>query len=146
MLNYNEILDSVFTLVRELGHTMHNWYSDDIHPFVAIFVVEVAYTFNEKLLLDYMMTNTKYSKERITLLIQAINNISDAFFRQTRFADYKYQVYPLAEQGKPINAKTLAAIWKKLDKAYFGDVLKEHENHNYVWGRTPHFYEIPYYY
>ncbi|MEN8119194.1 MAG: oligoendopeptidase F [Bacteroidota bacterium] len=149
MLNYDGTLDYVFTLAHELGHTMHTWYSDENQPFAThdytIFVAEVASTFNERLLLDYMMENTKDPKERITLLTQAINGISGTFFRQTRFADYEYQVHTLAEQGKPINAKVLADIWKELDKAYFGDVLTEHENHNYVWGRISHFYGMPYY-
>ncbi len=149
MLNYDGTLDYVFTLAHELGHTMHTWYSNENQSYAThdytIFVAEVASTFNERLLLDYMMENTKDPKERITLLTQAINGISGTFFRQTRFADYEYQVHTLAEQGKPINAKVLAGIWQELDKAYFGDILTEHENHNYVWGRVPHFHGMPYY-
>ncbi|MBN1251384.1 MAG: oligoendopeptidase F [Bacteroidales bacterium] len=149
MLNYDGTLDYVFTLAHELGHTMHTWYSDENQPFAkhdyTIFVAEVASTFNERLLLDYMLKNSKDPKERITLLTQAINNISGTFFRQTRFADFEYQVYTRAEQGLPINAEVLADIWGQLDKAYFGDVLSDDENHKYVWGRISHFYGMPYY-
>ena len=149
MLNYDGTLDYVFTLAHELGHTMHTWYSDENQPFAlhgyTIFVAEVASTFNERLLLDYMLKNTKDPKERITLLTQAINNISGTFYRQTRFADYEYQVYTLAEQGKPINKTVLSNIWKELDIQYFGDVLEENQYDDYIWAMIPHFHGSPYY-
>ncbi len=149
MLNYDGTLDYVFTLAHELGHTMHTWYSDENQPYAkhsyTIFVAEVASTFNEQLLLDYMMKNTKDPKERITLLTQAINNISGTFYRQTRFADYEYQVYTLAEQGKPINKIVLSEIWHELDKQYFGEVLEENQYDDYIWAMIPHFHNSPYY-
>jgi len=149
MLNYDGTLDYVFTLAHELGHTMHTWYSDENQPFAThgytIFVAEVASTFNERLLLDYMLKNSKDPKERITLLTQAINNISGTFYRQTRFADYEYQVHTLAEQGKPINETVLSNIWKELDVQYFGDVLEENQYDDYIWAMIPHFHGTPYY-
>ncbi|RLD76747.1 MAG: oligoendopeptidase F [Bacteroidetes bacterium] len=149
MLNYDGTLDYVFTLAHELGHTMHTWYSDENQPFAlhgyTIFVAEVASTFNERLLLDYMLKNTKDPKERITLLTQAINNISGTFYRQTRFADYEYQVHALAEQGKPINKAVLSGIWKELDVQYFGDVLEENQYDDYIWAMIPHFHGTPFY-
>ena len=91
LLNYNKTLDSVFTLAHELGHTLHTLYSDENQPFsmsdYTIFVAEVASTFNERLLLDYMLTKTEDPKERIALLEQEIRNITGTFYFQALLAD-----------------------------------------------------------
>ncbi|WP_430814084.1 oligoendopeptidase F [Carboxylicivirga sp. RSCT41] len=149
LLNYDETLDYVFTLAHELGHTMHTTLSNETQPFAThgytIFVAEVASTFNERLLLDYMMENTKDPKERIALLNQAIQGIIGTFYAQTMFADYEYQVHSLAEQGRPVNADILTNIWKGLADTYYGDVSEETMYSGYAWTRIPHFYNSPFY-
>ncbi|MCU4155905.1 oligoendopeptidase F [Carboxylicivirga sp. A043] len=149
LLNYDETLDYVFTLAHELGHTMHTTLSNETQPFAThsytIFVAEVASTFNERLLLDYMMENTKDPKERIALLNQAIQGIIGTFYAQTMFADYEYQVHALAEQGRPVNADILTNIWKGLADTYYGDVSEETMYSGYAWTRIPHFYNSPFY-
>ncbi|MCG8581840.1 MAG: oligoendopeptidase F [Bacteroidales bacterium] len=149
LLNYDETLDYVFTLAHELGHTMHTTLSNETQPFAThsytIFVAEVASTFNERLLLDYMMEKTKDPKERIALLNQAIQGIIGTFYAQTMFADYEYQVHTLAEQGRPVNADILTNIWKGLADTYYGDVSEETMYSGYAWTRIPHFYNSPFY-
>src|SRR5574338_845116 len=99
LMNYNGTLDNVFTLGHELGHTMHTLYSQESQPFstssYTIFVAEVASTFNERLLLDYMLSKTTDPKERINLLQQAIQGITGTFYFQILLADYELQVHTL---------------------------------------------------
>jgi len=149
LLNYNGTLDYVFTLAHELGHTMHTTLSNETQPFAThnytIFVAEVASTFNERLLLDHMMKNTKDPKERIALLNQTIQGIIGTFYAQSMFADYEYQVHQMAEKGQPINADVLTGIWKGLAEQYYGDTSEETQYSGYAWTRIPHFYNSPFY-
>lgn len=149
LLNYDGTLDYVFTLAHELGHTMHTTLSSETQPFAThnytIFVAEVASTFNERLLLDYMMKNTTDPKERIALLNQSIQGIIGTFFAQSMFADYEYQIHSLVEQGKPINADILTTVWGDIADKYYGDVTEKTMYSNYPWTRVPHFYNSPYY-
>jgi oligoendopeptidase F len=149
LINYNETLDNVFTLGHELGHTMHTLLSDENQPFATsdytIFVAEVASTFNEDLLLDYLLTQTKDPKERINLLQQAIRGITGTFYFQTLLADFELQAHKLAEDGKPITAEVLNKIMDDLFTAYYGDTYDKDALLDRVWARIPHIYRSPFY-
>ena len=149
LLNYNKTLDSVFTLAHELGHTLHTLYSDENQPFsmadYTIFVAEVASTFNERLLLDYMLENTNDPKERIALLEQEIGNIVGTFYFQALLADYEYQAHKLAETGEPITAEVLSKIMEDLFDKYYGDIIEKDDLIYIFWARVPHFFNSPFY-
>ena len=149
LLNYNKTLDSVFTLAHELGHTLHTLYSDENQPFsmadYTIFVAEVASTFNERLLLDYMLENTNAPKERIALLEQEIGNIVGTFYFQALLADYEYQAHKLAEAGEPITAEVLSKIMEDLFDKYYGDIIEKDDLIYIFWARVPHFFNSPFY-
>ena len=149
LLNYNKTLDSVFTLAHELGHTLHTLYSDENQPFsmadYTIFVAEVASTFNERLLLDYMLENTNDPKERIALLEQEIGNIVGTFYFQALLADYEYQAHKLAEAGEPITAEVLSKIMEDLFDKYYGDIIEKDDLIYIFWARVPHFFNSPFY-
>jgi len=149
LLNYNKTLDSVFTLAHELGHTLHTLYSDENQPFsmadYTIFVAEVASTFNERLLLDYMLENTNDPKERIALLEQEIGNIVGTFYFQALLADYEYQAHKLAEAGEPITSEVLSKIMEDLFDKYYGDIIEKDDLIYIFWARVPHFFNSPFY-
>jgi len=149
LLNYNKTLDSVFTLAHELGHTLHTLYSDENQPFsmadYTIFVAEVASTFNERLLLDYMLENTNDPKEKIALLEQEIGNIVGTFYFQALLADYEYQAHKLAEAGEPITAEVLSKIMEDLFDKYYGDIIEKDDLIYIFWARVPHFFNSPFY-
>ena len=149
LLNYNKTLDSVFTLAHELGHTLHTLYSDENQPFstsgYTIFVAEVASTFNEKLLLDYMLENTEDPLEKIALLEQEIRNITGTFYFQALLADYEYQAHELVEKGEPVTAEILTRIVEKLFDEYYGENVEKEELLYVLWARIPHFFNSPFY-
>ena len=149
LLNYNKTLDSVFTLAHELGHTLHTLYSQENQPFstsdYTIFVAEVASTFNERLLLDYMLEKTQDPTEKIALLEQEIRNITGTFYFQALLADYEYQAHKLAETGQPITADVLSKITEDLFYTYYGDEIEKDELLSIFWSRVPHFFNSPFY-
>jgi oligoendopeptidase F len=149
LLNYNDTLDSVFTLAHEMGHSMHTMLSEAHQPFVysdyTIFVAEVPSTLSEMLFFDHMLSRTSDQRERIVLLQHAIDDIVGTFFRQCLFADYELQAHRLAEQGEPITAEALSRIYFDLLKAYHGDAMTYDDSAQITWARVPHFFGSPYY-
>lgn len=149
LLNYQSTMDDVFTLAHELGHTLHTMLSSETQPYAlhdyTIFVAEVASTFNERLLLDYMIQNTNDPIEKIALIEQALGNIVGTFYIQSLFADYEYQAHKLVEEGKAVTPDVLSGIMENLFNEYFGDTLIMDELQKIVWSRIPHFFNSPYY-
>ena len=149
LLNYQSTLDDVFTLAHELGHTLHTMLSNENQPYAThdytIFVAEVASTFNERLLLDYMIKNSNDPIEKIALIEQALGNIVGTFYIQTLFANYEYQAHKLIEEGKAVTPDVLSGIMDNLFKEYFGDSITMDELQKIIWARIPHFFNSPYY-
>ncbi len=149
LLNYNETLDAVFTLAHEMGHSMHTLLSHAAQPFVyagyTIFVAEVPSTLSEALFLDLMLERASTRDERIVLLQHAINEITSTFYTQVLFADFELQAHRLVEQDQPVTADVLNAIYSKLLKEYYADVIDEEEMSRLTWARIPHFFSTPYY-
>ena len=150
MLNFNGKLDDCFTLAHESGHSTHTLFSEKYQPVetqsYTIFVAEIASTFNEQNLLDYLLSKGTLNKnEKIALLQQAIDGIMSTFYRQTLFAEYELLAHTRAEKGESITADSLSEIMINLYKQYYGlDITKEGVK-KYVWAYIPHFHESPYY-
>lgn len=149
LLNYQGTMDDVFTVAHEMGHAMHSTLSSEAQPYAThdytIFVAEVASTFNERLMLDYMIKKSNDSNEKIALIEQALGNIVGTFYIQTLFANYEYQAHKLVEEGKAITPDVLSGIMDNLFKQYFGDTLAMDELQKVIWARIPHFFNSPYY-
>lgn len=150
LLNYTDTLDDVFTLAHEAGHSMHSLYAMENNPVTlqgyTIFVAEIASTFNEHILLDYLMSTGKLSKEeKIALLQKAIDNIVGTYYRQTLFAEYELIVSKKVENGESITYKTLSDVMIELYDKYYGlDITKEKVK-EYVWAYIPHMFYTPFY-
>ena len=149
LLNYQETMDAVFTLAHELGHTLHSIHSSEAQPYstadYTIFVAEVASTFNERLLLDYMLENSDDSLEKIALLEQALGNIVGTYYIQTLFASYEYEAHKMIEEYKAVTPDILSDIMYSLFKKYFGDSVTIDELQKIIWSRIPHFFRSPFY-
>ena len=149
LLNYQETMDAVFTLAHELGHTLHSMHSSEAQPYstadYTIFVAEVASTFNERLLLDYMLENSDDSLEKIALLEQALGNIVGTYYIQTLFASYEYEAHKMIEEYKAVTRDILSDIMYNLFKKYFGNSVTIDELQKIIWSRIPHFFRSPFY-
>ena len=149
LLNHDETLDSVFTLAHEAGHSAHTIFSNESQPMAmadyTIFVAEIASTFNEHVLLDYLISQSKTKEQKIDLLETAIDGIMATFFRQTLFATYEFEANKLVEQGVPITYQSLSKIMIDLYKHYYDLDITEENGKEYVWAYIPHLYYTPFY-
>lgn len=150
LLNYNGGLDDVFTLAHESGHSVHTLYSMEGQPILkqnyTIFVAEIASTFNEHNLLDYLMKKEDMSKnDKIFLLQKAIDEICATFYRQTLFGHYEWEAAKKAEAGEPINHEVLSNIMVDLYQQYYGIDIREEKYKQFVWAYIPHLFYTPFY-
>ncbi len=150
LLNFNGELSDVFTLAHESGHSIHTLYSEEAQPLMTqdytIFVAEIASTFNEHNLLDYLLKSGTLSKEdQIYLLQKSIDEIVSTFYRQTLFGDYEYRVSKLAENQQPINYEVLNNVMIDLYKRYYGIDIQEEVYKPLVWAYIPHLFNSPFY-
>lgn len=150
LLNYTDTLEDVFTVAHESGHSMHSMFAGEAQPVMTqdytIFVAEIASTFNEHNLLDYLMNSGMLNhEERIMLLQKAIDNIMSTFYRQTLFADYELKVSRLKEQNQPINHEVLSSVMVDLYKQYYDLDIEKEKVKKYVWAYIPHLFNSPFY-
>lgn len=144
LMNFSGNLDSVFTLVHEMGHSMHTLYSCENQPFVysdyVIFAAEVASTCNEVLLLKYLLKNTEDKMEKIYLLNHFLDMFKGTMFRQTQFAEFELRSNEIVEQGGNLNAQNLYELYKEINTKYYGPSMEQDDFIGYEWSRIPHFY------
>lgn len=151
MMNFQPtVLDHVFTLAHEAGHSMHSWYSARNQPFqyygYTIFVAEVASTFNEQLLARHLMAKAKTKQERAYLVNRQIDGIRGTIVRQTMFAEFEKVSHAIVEAGEPLTVDTLRTAYGKLLDAYFGDGFTIDAELELECLRIPHFYRAFYVY
>lgn len=151
MMNYQPaVLDHVFTLTHEAGHSMHSYYSAKSQPFqyynYVIFVAEVASTFNEQLLSRHLMQQAKSDQERAYLVNRDIDAIRGTIIRQTMFAEFEKVIHALAEAGEPLTLDCFKSEYQKLLEAYFGPDFVLDEQLKLECLRIPHFYRAFYVY
>ena len=148
LLNHQDDLDSLFTLVHECGHGVHSKLSSQFQPQItarySIFVAEVASTVNEVLLINYLLNKEKDLEMRKYLLNHFIDQFKGTFFTQVMFAEFEKETHEMAEKGHPINVEVFNQIYERLFREYNGDELVLDEEVKYGWSRIPHFYR-PFY-
>jgi oligoendopeptidase F len=151
LMNYqSDVLDHVFTLAHEAGHSMHSYYSARHQPFqyysYAIFVAEVASTFNEQLLARYMMKRATSDKQRAFLINREIDSIRGTIVRQTMFAEFERLTHALVEAGEPLTLDRFKSEYRKLLEPYFGPDFSLDPELSLECFRIPHFYRAFYVY
>ncbi|MCX7984168.1 MAG: oligoendopeptidase F [Bacteroidetes bacterium] len=147
LMNYNGKYDDVSTLAHELGHTMHSYLSNTTQPYplaqYPIFVAEVASTFNEALLIEYMLKTISDNTTRLSLLGSYLENIKGTVFRQTQFAEFELKIHEMVENGQPLTGDVLNQLYLDITRKYYGhdlgicivdDIIQAE------WMFIPHFY------
>ena len=148
LLNYENNVNSVSTLVHELGHSMHSYYTNANQPYLysgySIFLAEIASTVNEMLLNDYLYKNAQTDEEKIKYLIEFLEVFRATIYRQTMFAEFEMQVFDKYEKGISLTKDELCETYYELNKLYFGSDVIIDDSIKYEWARIPHFY-TPFY-
>jgi oligoendopeptidase F len=147
LINYNGQYTDVSTLAHELGHTMQSYYSNKTQPYplagYPTFVAEVASTFNESLLIDYMLKQIKDDDTRLSLLGNYLENIKGTVFRQTQFAEFELRMHEMAQKGEPVTGEALSKLYLDITRKYYGHDQKICVVDDYIaheWSYIPHFY------
>jgi oligoendopeptidase F len=147
LMNYNGKYNDMSTLTHELGHTMHSYLSNKTQPFptanYSIFVAEVASTFNEALLIDYMLKNIKDDGQRLSLLGDYLEGIKGTVFRQTQFAEFEIRIHEVAEKGQALTGEKFSELYQEIVRKYYGHdkgVCIVDDEIRYEWSYIPHFY------
>jgi len=144
LMNYTKDISNLFTLVHEMGHAMHSFYSNKHQPYLyadyKIFVAEVASTLNENLLVDYMLSNAESKEEKLYLLNYFLEGFRGTVYRQTMFAEFEKTIHQQVESGESLTSQSMKNIYRKLNKKYFGEQLVIDDQLDYEWARIPHFY------
>ncbi len=144
LLNYNNTLNNVFTLVHELGHALHSHFTNQHQPFhyssYTIFVAEVASILNETLLMNHLLKTTKDPRKKWYLLNQQVDQIRGTVYNQALFAEFEMIIHEQVEKGEALTAEYLSDLTRELYIRYFGDAFVMDTEFAINWCRIPHFY------
>ncbi|MGB6178261.1 oligoendopeptidase F [Carnobacterium sp.] len=144
LLNWHDSLNHLYTLVHELGHSVHSYFTRKNQPYVygdySIFLAEIASTTNENLLTEYLLETQTKPEIRAYILNHYLDGFKGTIFRQTQFADFEHFIHEESAKGTPLTAEFLNQAYKKLNERYYGSDVSEDSEIAYEWSRIPHFY------
>lgn len=144
LMNWQNTLNTLYTLVHELGHSVHSYLSRQNQEYVysgySIFVAEIASTTNENLLTSYLLDT--YSDKNIQLYIinHFLDSIKSTVYRQTQFAEFEHFMHVQDQEGQPLTAEFLTNAYRELNARYYGKAINSDSEIAYEWARIPHFY------
>ncbi|MCK4258193.1 MAG: oligoendopeptidase F [Halanaerobiales bacterium] len=144
LMNYNNTIDSMFTLAHEMGHALHSYLSDRTQPYVyhsyPIFLAEVASTLNEALLTEHLLKTTTDKGIKMSILNNYLEQFRGTVYRQTMFAEFEKLIHAKAESGEVLTHELLNKIYRDLNVKYYGPDMIVDSEIDYEWARIPHFY------
>lgn len=150
LLNYTDTLKDVFTIVHEMGHSMHSRYTRDEQPYIygghSIFTAEVASTVNESLLIQYLLSQDNDIEMRKYLLNLHLEEFRTTLFRQIMFAEFEDITHKAIEAGQVLTADWMCQQYEALNAKYYGPAVEKDDTIKYEWARIPHFYNAFYVY
>jgi len=147
-LNWGGKLDDVFTLVHEMGHSIHTYLANAEQPYhlsnYSLFVAEIGSVASESLFFEWMLDRADTPEERLALLNHRLNSMTGTFLRQLFFHEFEGAAHAMAERGEPLTKASLGEIWGKLWTTYYGPNVTLDDAYKSGWARIPHFYRTFY--
>lgn len=144
LLNWHDSLNHLYTLVHELGHSVHSYFTRANQPYVygnySIFLAEIASTTNENLLTDYLLENAETNEEKAQILNHYLDGFKGTVFRQTQFAEFEHLIHEEDAAGTPLTSEFMSEKYGELNKKYYGAAVENTAGIEYEWARIPHFY------
>jgi len=150
LMNYEDIINHVFTLSHEMGHAMHTYFSNKNQPYIKagykIFVAEVASILNEVLLTDHLLKVLSDNKKKQYILNHYLEQFRSTVYRQTMFAEFEKIIHASTEKQIPLTSEKLSRIYRNLNIKYYGKGIIIDQQIDLEWARIPHFYSAFYVY
>ena len=144
LLNWQETLDDFFTLVHEMGHSMHSTFTRENQPYVygdyPIFLAEIASTTNENILTESLLAESTDEKVRFAILNHWLDGFRGTVFRQSQFAEFEHEIHKADQEGKVLTSEFMNQLYAGLNEKYYGLAAQENPEIQYEWARIPHFY------
>ena len=144
LLNWQDTLDNLFTLVHETGHSMHSSYTRETQPYVygdySIFLAEIASTTNENILTEKLLEEVEDDATRFAILNHFLDGFRGTVFRQTQFAEFEHAIHKADQEGQVLTSEFLNALYADLNEKYYGLKKEDNPQIQYEWARIPHFY------
>jgi len=149
LMNYQDDVESMYTLAHELGHSLHSEYTSESQPYVysgyEIFVAEVASTVNETLLTHHLLDVVEDTTLRRHILNEYLERFRSTLFRQTMFAEFEHRAHEMSEAGEPLTPDRLDDLYHGLKSDYY-EPANVDDRIAREWMRIPHFYRSFYVY
>ncbi|KXT74696.1 Oligoendopeptidase F [Streptococcus gordonii] len=144
LLNWQDTLDNLFTLVHETGHSMHSSYTRETQPYVygdySIFLAEIASTTNENILTEKLLEEVEDEATRFAILNHFLDGFRGTVFRQTQFAEFEHAIHKADQEGQVLTSEFLNELYADLNEKYYGLKKEDNPQIQYEWARIPHFY------
>ena len=144
LLNWQDTLDNLFTLVHETGHSMHSSYTRENQPYVygdySIFLAEIASTTNENILTEKLLEEVEDDATRFAILNHFLDGFRGTVFRQTQFAEFEHAIHKADQKGQVLTSEFLNDLYAELNEKYYGLKKEDNPQIQYEWARIPHFY------
>ncbi len=144
LMNWNDRLDQLFTLVHEMGHSVHSYFTRNNQPYVygdySIFLAEIASTTNENILTEYMLQTETDPRVKAYVLNHYLDGFKGTIFRQTQFAEFEHFMHVEDAKGTPLTSEYLSENYAQLNAKYYGPAVAEDPEIRLEWSRIPHFY------
>ena len=144
LLNWQDTLDNLFTLVHETGHSMHSSYTRENQPYVygdySIFLAEIASTTNENILTEKLLEEVEDDATRFAILNHFLDGFRGTVFRQTQFAEFEHAIHKADQEGQVLTSEFLNELYADLNEKYYGLKKEDNPQIQYEWARIPHFY------
>ena len=144
LMNWNDRLDQLFTLVHEMGHSVHSYFTRNNQPYVygdySIFLAEIASTTNENILTEYMLQTETDPRVKVYVLNHFLDGFKGTIFRQTQFAEFEHFMHVEDAKGTPLTSEFLSDSYGELNAKYYGPSVEKDPEISLEWSRIPHFY------
>lgn len=144
LLNWHDSLDQLYTLVHEMGHSVHSYFTRNNQPFVygdySIFLAEIASTTNENILTEHLLETEKDPRVRAFVLNHYLDGFKGTIFRQTQFAEFEHFIHTEDAKGVPLTSEYLSEYYGNLNAKYYGEDVERDAEIADEWARIPHFY------
>ncbi|MDJ1178893.1 M3 family metallopeptidase [Roseofilum sp. BLCC_M91] len=147
LLSYTEDYDSLFTLAHEMGHGLHFAWIDDHQSYFnsnpPMVMAEVASTFNELLLLDFLLASSDPAL-KLSILTGQLEDQLSLLFRQSTVSRLELLIHERATEGS-FDHHFVNQKWMELYEQLCGEAITLLPEHQYDWGRIGHIFFKPFY-